>query len=147
MFGTPNGFHNALLCWIPTFMVETAINGWSPFETDLGASKCVILWGFNPGASSMPGMHGYTDLQKATGMKLIVVDPRYSETAAHADLWLPLRPGSDTALSMAMINVIMNEFIYDMDFVDQWCEGFDELRDYIEPYTPRVGCAPHLARS
>lgn len=136
MFGTPNGFHNALLCWIPTFMVETAINGWSPFETDLGASKCVILWGFNPGASSMPGMHGYTDLQKATGMKLIVVDPRYSETAAHADLWLPLRPGSDTALSMAMINVIMNEFIYDMDFVDQWCEGFDELRDYIEPYTP-----------
>lgn len=55
LFGTPNGFHNALLCWIPTFMVETAINGWSPFETDLGASKCVILWGFNPGASSMPG--------------------------------------------------------------------------------------------
>ena len=136
LFGTPNGFHNALLCWIPTFMVETAINGWSPFETDLGASKCVILWGFNPGASSMPGMHGYTDLQRANGLKLIVVDPRYSETAAHADLWLPLRPGSDTALSMAMINVIMNEFIYDMDFVDQWCEGFDELRDYIEPYTP-----------
>ncbi len=136
MFGTPNGFHNALLCWIPTFMVETAVNGWSPFETDLGASKCVILWGFNPGASAMPGMHGYSDFQRNNGMKLIVVDPRYSETAAHADLWLPLRPGSDTALSLAMINVIMNEFIYDMDFTDEWCEGFDDLRDYIEPYTP-----------
>ena len=136
LFGTPNGFHNALLCWIPTFMVETAVSGWSPFETDLGGSKCVILWGFNPGASSMPGMHGYTDLQRVNGLKIIVVDPRYSETAAHADLWLPLRPGSDTALSLAMINVIMNEFIYDMDFTDEWCEGFDDLRDFIEPYTP-----------
>ncbi|MEG2850667.1 MAG: molybdopterin-dependent oxidoreductase, partial [Raoultibacter sp.] len=96
IFGSPNSFHNALLCWIPTFMMETAISGWSPFETDLGDSNCVILWGFNPGASGMPGMKGYTDLQK-NGLKLIVVDPRYSETASKADLWLPLRPGSDTA--------------------------------------------------
>ena len=49
-FGTPNGFHNALLCWIPTFMAETCVAGWSPFETDLGAAKCLILWGMNPGA-------------------------------------------------------------------------------------------------
>lgn len=136
MFGTPNGFHNALLCWIPTFMVETAVSGWSPFETDLGTSKCVILWGFNPGASSMPGAHGYFDLQKQNGLKLIVVDPRYSETAAHADLWLPLRPGSDTALSLAMLNVIINEFLYDFKFVKEWCVGFNELRDHIQQYTP-----------
>ena len=136
LFGTPNGFHNALLCWIPTFMVETAVSGWSPFETDLGASKCVILWGFNPGASSMPGMHGYTDLQKQTGLKLIVVDPRYSETAAHADLWLPLRPGSDTALSLAMLNVICTEYLYDINFVNQWCVGMEELQAHIAQYTP-----------
>ncbi len=135
-FGTPNGFHNALLCWIPTFMIETAISGWSPFETDLGTSKCVVLWGMNPGASSMPGAHGYFDLQKANGMKLIVVDPRYTETAAHADLWLPLRPGSDAALSLAMLNVILNEFLYDFDFVENWCTDIDELRDHMEPYTP-----------
>ena len=136
LFGSPNAFHNALLCWIPTYMIETAVCGWSPFETDLGGSKCVILWGFNPGASSMPGAHGYFDLQRQLGLKLIVVDPRYSETAAHADLWLPLRPGSDTALSLAMLNVIVNEWIYDMDFVDNWTVGFDELRDHLEPYTP-----------
>ena len=136
LFGTPNGFHNALLCWIPTFMIETAVSGWSPFETDLGTSKCVILWGFNPGASSMPGMHGYTDLQRQTGLKLIVVDPRYSETAAHADLWLPLRPGSDTALSLAMLNVILNEYIYNIKFAQDWCVGVDELREAMEPYTP-----------
>ncbi len=135
-FGTPNGFHNALLCWIPTFMIETATSGWSPFETDLGSSKCVILWGFNPGASSMPGAHGYFDLQQQTGMKLIVVDPRYSETAAHADLWLPLRPGSDSALALAMINVIINEGLYNAAFVQQWCYGFEELKAHIQQYTP-----------
>lgn len=107
-FGSPNGFHNALLCWIPTFMAETCVAGWSPFETDLGSAKVVMLWGMNPGASSLGAMRGYTDLQKA-GMKIIVVDPRYSETASKADLWLPLRPGSDSALALAMLRTIIYE--------------------------------------
>ncbi|MDR1013997.1 MAG: molybdopterin-dependent oxidoreductase [Coriobacteriales bacterium] len=135
LFGSPNSFHNALLCWIPTFMVETAVSGWSPFETDLGASKVLILWGVNPGAASMPGMHGYYDLQKA-GLKIIVVDPRYSETAAHADIWLPLRPGSDTALALAMLQTIMYEMLYDQDFVNNWCTGFEELWEHMSEYTP-----------
>ncbi len=134
-FGTPNGFHNALLCWIPTFMAETCVAGWSPFETDLGAAKCLILWGMNPGASTLGGMHGYTDLQKA-GMKMIVVDPRYSETASKADLWLPLRPGSDAALALAMLNTIIYSGMYDFDFVSQWCDGFDELTEHVKDYTP-----------
>ena len=136
LFGTPNVCHNSLLCWVPTFMIETAVSGWSPFETDLGMSKCVILWGFNPGAANLPSAHGYFDLQKQTGMKIIVVDPRYTETAAHADLWLPLRPGSDTAFALAMINVIINERLYDANFVATWCEGFEELSAHIQQYTP-----------
>jgi anaerobic selenocysteine-containing dehydrogenase len=135
LFGSPNGFHNALLCWIPTFMVETAVAGWSPFETDLGTSKCLIMWGFNPGASTMPGMSGYSTLKK-NGLKVIVVDPRYSETAAHADLWLPLRPGSDSALALAMIHVIIYYRLYDAQFVSDWCQGFDELKAHVKQYTP-----------
>lgn len=135
IFGSPNSFHNALLCWIPTFMVETAVSGWSPFETDLGTSRCVILWGFNPGASGMPGMRGYTDLRKQ-GLKVIVVDPRYSETASKADLWLPLRPGSDTALSLAMLHTIIFEGLYDAQFVQNWCIGFDELVEHMRQYSP-----------
>ena len=134
-FGTPNGFHNALLCWIPTFMAETCVAGWSPFETDLGAARCLILWGMNPGASTLGGMHGYWDLHNA-GMKMIVVDPRYSETASKADLWLPLRPGSDAALALAMLNVIIYEGLVDYDFVGQWCSGFDELSEHVAQYTP-----------
>jgi len=135
MLGSPNSFHNALLCWIPTFMVETAISGWSPFETDLASSRVVIFWGFNPGASSMPGMKGYTDLKKA-GLKIIVVDPRYSEAAAHATLWLPLRPGSDTALSLAMLHTIIFEGLYNAEFVNNWCIGWDELVEHMKQYTP-----------
>ena len=134
-FGTPNGFHNALLCWIPTFMAETCVAGWSPFETDLGAAKCLILWGMNPGASTLGGMNGYTDLQKA-GLKIIVVDPRYSETASKADLWLPLRPGTDAALALAMLRTIIYEGLYDFDFVNQWCDGFEELKAHVKEYTP-----------
>ncbi len=134
-FGTPNGFHNALLCWIPTFMAETCVAGWSPFETDLGSARCLILWGMNPGASTLGGMNGYTDLQKA-GLKIVVVDPRYSETASKADLWLPLRPGSDAALALAMLNVIIAERMYDFSFVRDWCDGFDELKEHVAQYTP-----------
>ena len=136
IFGSPNSFHNALLCWIPTFMVETALGGWSPFETDLGSSRCVILWGMNPGASTLPSMRGYTDLQLTTGIKIIVVDPRYSETAKNADLWLPLRPGSDTALALAMAHVICFEGLVDFNFVIEWCDGFDEIMDHLEKYSP-----------
>ena len=135
IFGSPNSFHNALLCWIPTFMVETAVGGWSPFETDLGGSRCVILWGMNPGASTLPSMHGYTDLQ-LNGLKIIVVDPRYSETAKNADLWLPLRPGSDTALALAMAHTICYEGMVDFNFVINHCDGFDAIMDHLEKYSP-----------
>ncbi|MEI2998184.1 MAG: molybdopterin-dependent oxidoreductase [Senegalimassilia faecalis] len=134
-FGSPNGFHNALLCWIPTFMAETCVAGWSPFETDLGSAKVVMLWGMNPGASSLGAMRGYTDLQKA-GMKIIVVDPRFSETASKADLWLPLRPGSDSALALAMLRTIIYEGLYDFAFVRDWCQDFDALKEHVRDYTP-----------
>ena len=54
LFGSPNGFHNAHLCWIPTFMIETAVYGWCPFEIDLANSRLIVLRGHNPGASGMP---------------------------------------------------------------------------------------------
>jgi anaerobic selenocysteine-containing dehydrogenase len=135
LFGSPNGFHNSHLCWVPTFMMETAISGWCPFETDLGLSKCLVQWGHNPGASGMPEMRGIS-LLKAQGLKLIVIDPKFTETAAKADLWLPLRPGSDCALALAWLNVIIFEGLYDQQFVESWTVGFDKLAAHIEQYTP-----------
>ncbi len=135
LFGSPNSFHNAHQCWIPTFMVETAIYGWCPFDMDLGSSRCVVLWGHNPGASYMPEMRGLTDLRES-GVKLVVIDPRFTETAARADLWLPLRPGSDAALALAWLNVIIWEGLYDQQFIENCCVGFDQLAQHVQEYTP-----------
>lgn len=135
LFGSPNGFHNSHLCWIPTFMMETAIYGWCPFDLDLGGSRCIVLWGQNPGASGMPEMHHLTELQEK-GLKIIVIDPRFTETAAKADVWLPLRPGSDLALALAWLNVIIHEGLYDAEFVTNYCEGFGELAEHVEQFTP-----------
>jgi len=135
LFGSPNSFHNAHLCWIPTFMVETAIYGWCPFDMDLGNSRCLVLWGHNPGASYMPVMRGISDL-KDNGLKVIVIDPRFTETAAKADLWLPLRPGSDAALALAWLNVIIWEGLYDQQFIENCCVGFDELAQHVQGFTP-----------
>jgi anaerobic selenocysteine-containing dehydrogenase len=143
IFGSPNCFHNSHLCWIPTFMVETAIYGWCPFDLDLGQSRCLVLWGQNPGASSMPEMHHIRELQ-AKGLKVIVIDPRFTETAAKADLWLPIRPGSDLALALAWVNVIIHEGLYDAEFVTEYCEGFGELPTMSRSHA-RVGGAADLA--
>ncbi len=136
LFGSPNSFHNALLCWIPTFMIETAVSGWSPFGADLDNARIAVLWGANPGASVLPTMRTLTDCQKK-GMKLMVIDPRYTATAAHADLWVPLRPGSDLALALAWLNVIIGEYLYDEDFCRDYCTGFDELAEHVKQYTPQ----------
>jgi anaerobic selenocysteine-containing dehydrogenase len=74
---------------------------------------------------------------KKMGASLIVVDPRRTKTAELADIWLQLRPGTDTALFMSMINVIIEEGLYDRDFVEKWCYGFDKLAERAREYPPR----------
>ncbi len=68
---------------------------------------------------------------------LIVVDPRATAMAARASHWLQLRPGTDAALALAMMNVIINEGLYDRDFVANWTYGFDKLRERVQEYPPK----------
>ena len=67
---------------------------------------------------------------------LIVVDPRRCESAQSADLYLQIRPGTDGALALAMVHVIIRENLYDADFVGDYCVGFDRLCDHVQQYTP-----------
>jgi len=136
LFGSPNVFHVSHVCWIPTFMIETAICGWSPFDLDLPSSRCVVLWGHNPAEAYMPEMRAWTDAKRNNGLKIIVIDPRMTESAAKADLWLPLRPGTDAAMALAWLNVIIYEGLYDEEFVTNWCYGWEQLVEHVQPYTP-----------
>lgn len=96
-----------------------------------------MLWGKEPLKSNPDGYWGHSivDLCKK-GMKLIVIDPRLTWEAAHAEYWLQLRPGTDAALAMAMCNVIVSEDLYDHDFVEKWCFGFEQFAERVKTMTP-----------
>jgi anaerobic selenocysteine-containing dehydrogenase len=100
---------------------------------DLENTRCVLLWGTNPQASHPP-LWAKILRVKGVGAKLIVVDPRRTPAVAKADIWLPIRPGTDGALTLGMINVIIDERLYDEEFVEKWCFGFEQLRDRVRRY-------------
>ena len=87
----------------------------------------LLVWGANPLASHPPRGEEIVRAKRERGARLIVVDPRRTTLAAMADLWLQVRPGTDVALALGMINVIIEEKLYDKEFVDKWCYGFEEL--------------------
>ncbi|MFC2006741.1 molybdopterin-dependent oxidoreductase [Chloroflexota bacterium] len=99
--------------------------------------KCIIIWGNQPIASSPDGFLGHwiVDCMRR-GSKLIVVDPRRTWEASHAEIWMQIRPGTDAALALAMLNVIINEDLYNKDFVRKWTHGFDELKKRVQEYPP-----------
>jgi anaerobic selenocysteine-containing dehydrogenase len=96
-------------------------------------TRCVMLIGRNPPHSHQTIWEGIEHAKKK-GAKLIVIDPRRSESAEAADLWLQLRPGTDCALLLGMINVIIEENLYDKEFVTNWCHGFDALAQRAKEY-------------
>jgi anaerobic selenocysteine-containing dehydrogenase len=95
----------------------------------------VFLIGINPAHSVPPLWKSILDGKKM-GVKLMVADPRLTESAGLADLWLQLRPGTDTALLMGMISIIIQEELYDREFVTKWCYGFDKLVERAREYPP-----------
>ena len=88
----------------------------------------IVVWGCNPIASNSDNFYGgwVVDCMQR-GSRLITVDPSLTWLAARSDYWLRLRPGTDGALALAMLNVIISEDLYDREFVEKWCYGFDEL--------------------
>ena len=73
-----------------------------------------------------------------------MVDPVYTWVASKADVWLQLRPGTDSALALGLMNVIINEGLYDKEFVEKWTYGFDKLKERVQEYPPGQGLPDHL---
>ncbi len=139
LWGTPNYFYQGKNCGEAEFLAECAIYGY-PTGAVLtypvpSITKCAIIWGHNPWASRATGWQACLEA-KRTGTKLVVVDPRRTECVDEADIWVQLRPGTDGALALGMLNVIINEELYDKDFVERWCLGFNEVRTLVQQYSP-----------
>jgi len=100
---------------------------------DMLNSKLIILWGWDP-ARMISGTNTMYHLIKAreNGARVIAVDPRYHDTAATvADTWVPIRPGTDTAVMTAMANVMIREDLHDRAFLDKYTVGFDRFQRYV----------------
>ena len=100
---------------------------------DMLNSELIILWGWDP-ARMISGTNTMYHVIKAkeNGAKIIAVDPRYHDTAATvADEWIPIRPGTDTAVFVAMANVMIKENLHDQAFLDKYTVGFDKFKEYV----------------
>ncbi|MBM4312787.1 MAG: molybdopterin oxidoreductase, partial [Deltaproteobacteria bacterium] len=105
---------------------------------DFEHTRCVLVWGTNP-ASTWPYFASQIMDARQRGAALIAVDPYFSETAAKADLWLQLRPGTDTALALTMLHTIIRDGLVDKEFIGDWTVGFDLLQEHVGGNTPEWG--------
>ena len=139
-FGSPNFLSmSAHVCGSFPADIWSNVYGWIP-APDYDKTQCIVAWGqsvVNSGAG-----FGLTRIvrqvldAKQRGAKLIVVDPFLTPLAAKADIWAPVRPGTDGALALGMMNVIINENLYDRDFMTNWTIGFDQLKQYVQDFSP-----------
>lgn len=141
--GSPNYLHSAICNSQRMFSRLVTIGGPEHAKaTDtapgqLGKTKLLVVWGFNSENSAVnQGNPNARMNAKEGGMQIVDIRPMQEGLGAHADYWLPVRPGTDTALALAFLNVIIGEDLYDHDFVENWTTGFDELAEHVTQFTP-----------
>lgn len=133
-YGTPNFITVDSGCWRARILARLLTFGTFPSEDINEDTKCILLWGHNPDESRFPVARQIRDAQKR-GAKLIVIDPRRIPLAKEG-IHLQLRPGTDVALALGMMHVMIFEEIYDKDFIGQWTHGFDNLKEHVRDYPP-----------
>lgn len=124
----------------------------SPERTDIENAKCIVLIGSHLGEN----MHNTQVQEFANAVQndasVIVVDPRFSVAASKAKYYLPIKPGTDIALLLAWMNVIVSEKLYDVEYVAKYGFGFEQFAAEISTYTPEwaypeTGIDPELIRN
>ncbi len=133
---SPHYFTHGSTCYTARNAAWSFTAGKLP-ANDLANSRYIMILGRNPAGGIDLGEVRDTIRAREKGAKLVVVDPRHSETAILADEWLPIRPGTDLALLLAMINVMVDEKLYDKSFVAENTVGFEQLEDEIVNYPPQ----------
>ncbi|MBN1191760.1 MAG: molybdopterin-dependent oxidoreductase [Dehalococcoidales bacterium] len=140
--GTGNIITPGYVCHSPRLGLYALVTGYGRLYCDYHGwggvfPKTQIMWAKQLEISSADSEMAYWFLNSLNYAKnLIVIDPRASAYATRATLWLQPRPGTDCALAMGMMNVIINEGLYDREFVDKWTYGFDELKERVKTFTP-----------
>lgn len=108
----------------------------SPERTDMEHSRCIVLIGSHIGEN----LHNAQVQTLADAMRndvtLITVDPRFSVPASKSKYWLPIKPGTDIALLLAWMHVLIDEGLYDRDYIERYATGFEQLKRHVARYSP-----------
>ena len=139
-FGSPNTTGVGSLCFVSYGMIAPhACFGqeYRDLTEDLDHADLVLVWGANPATASPPENLVRLKQLQARGGRVVVIDPRRSETArALRAEWVGIRPGTDGALALGLLHVLIAERCYDHAFVERFTHGFDELAAYVEGFAP-----------
>ena len=133
--GSPNYGHSGICAMQRLFAFSYTLGGQA--GCDYENSEVILIWAKQPFFSG-PTSDGPKNLLKAKqrGKKIIAIKPSAEPDVGISDIWIPVRPGTDTALALGMLNVIINEDLVDKDFVEKYCYGYDKLKEHIQKYTP-----------
>jgi anaerobic selenocysteine-containing dehydrogenase len=137
LLGTPNVGGTQHVCHMPREQMAMVTCGFFPVADLEGRPQCVLLWGSNPLLTNEEGvLGGHLMRCLQYGPKLVVIDPLETELARRADIWLQIRPGTDDFLALGMLHILMEEGLFDRDFVANWTLGFEALHEAVRPYAP-----------
>ena len=135
LLGTPNVLTAGHFCYGPRIATSILTCGTNPIVDYENHPKCIMVWGNNLVISNPDCYKGEPfSVSIDKGAKLIAVDPRLTRIAARSDVWLQLRPGTDTALALGMLNVIVNEELYDWEFVKNHVHGWKPFVERVNEY-------------
>lgn len=126
LLGTPNMLTAGHMCYLSRIGATLTTCGRHPAIDYANNPKCIVMWGCNPlwtNPDEYKGVSFWRAFEK--GAKLIVIDPRKGFLAKRADIWLQLRPGTDAALALGFFRVIIDEQLYDREFVSRYIHGWD----------------------
>lgn len=141
-FGSPNTFGVGALCYVSYAMIAPHVTMGGMLinmDSDLEQAELIVIWGANPATDSPPQAHHQIMAARERGAEVVVIDPRRNGTARESSAeWIPIRPGTDGALALSMIQVLIEEDLYDEKFVADWTVGFDELAQYVQHFRPEM---------
>jgi thiosulfate reductase/polysulfide reductase chain A len=135
-YGSPNTFTHNAVCPLARNMAQALTFGTGAMGIDYANSKYIISLGRSYfEAINVAHARGVMTMIQ-NGGKLVYLDPRFSITSAKAHEWLPIKPGTDLAFVLALINVLIKENLYDREFVEKYTFGFDAVKESVKEYTP-----------
>ncbi|MEK0324750.1 MAG: IscS subfamily cysteine desulfurase, partial [Nitrosopumilus sp.] len=141
-FGSPNTMGVGALCYVSFAMIAPHVTMGRMLVnmfTDIENADLLVVWGSNPATDSPPLDMNRLEQAKHRGAEIVVIDPRRTDTAISCDAeWIPIRPGTDGALALGMINVMIEEELYDENFAKNWTLGFDDLAQYVQHFRPEI---------